>query len=814
MITSNSLAETAARPLRFPDVGTIPREEHDRVLSALVRPPILIGDGSLLDDVWPLRPDGPRGRRSPRKIDFRVPIAPGPILLTDPVSLNDLLTAKLYVYYSISNGHEGWTNSSEVLKGNWTSLLYVIRWRIALGLPRMENLTQPWFDLFVEQVKQGGRWLLLPHEERIRHYLAEIRDGRDVLPIVGRWRRVLAVDEVARRLGVSGRLQIPISAWSLVLDYLASVDPVAYRNTMRLRTAEMSEEPDQSGGNGLTVLMVKGILQPFERLWILRKRLAHDPIAFRAFDHQTTCHSLAEAIASQELERTKLPPSTQVCWLFDASLRLVLTCEPHLRQMQAVVVEAFRLYPRDEKAGYTARRAASKGRDAYFRRHLPPLLRALTKSMEGSLTQDAPLLPIYTWRQMRIGLPKEGIDARDLIFVLLPAACAVVIATLTARRKNEIVGLRDDCLIYDDYGDPFLTVWIQKTLRSLDRIPVPMSVVRAVEVLLRLSADSRAEQNEPWLFSFKDPGPGTGNVDFKMGQALKALAAFVRVPPLPDGSEWDFKPHQFRVFFGTTYFWRFDYPSLTALSDFYEHFNPKMTHVYVTRQVQGTFLRLVDEKEAARRNRKTRASADGDEATRAIFLAHERARDFTACRDSFVLEIARGTITGEEPLSGWGGEAWNRELEALIEKAAADIHLVPASGSVTTLDAMLREWAKGKHIDPHPAGHGFCKCGSDRSDLAAAACLAVKRECAGEHFDTAVVTGPDYAYAADETCLGCPHNIQRRNANERYWLERLAEAEHASQKAATKPQRQIAERRAERIREHVRRCFGTRRSRT
>lgn len=812
MTTNSAIAVPATLPLHVPDASILLREEHDRLLGALERPPILIGDGSLRDDLWLLRPDGPRSRRKVT-IDFRVPVAPGPVLLTDPVNIGDLLTAKLYLYYGLSNGFEGRTNSARVLVRSWIDLLYVIRWRVAQGLPRMADVTRPWFDLFVEQVKQGGRWQLLPHEERTRLYLIEIREGREVLPIVNRGGG-LAVNKVARRLGVSAGVQIPDAAWSLILDHLETVDPVTCRNTTRFRTKKVSTEPEQSGGNGLTPTQVETILRPFEQLWILRSRLAHDPIAVRAFDHQTTCRGLAQAIASQRLERTNLPPSPQVCWLVDASLRLVLKCEPHLRQMQQVIADAFHRYPRDESARVRARLSAGKSRNDYCRRHLSPLLHALAKSINRGLAEDPPFLPIYQWHRTGEGSSKNGIDVRDLLFVLLPAACAVVIATLTARRNTEIYGLRHDCLIYDDYGDPFLSVWIQKTLRHLDKIPVPISIVRVVEVLLRLSAESRAVRGEPWLFSFKDPGAGGDNVNFHMGQALKALAAFVQVPPLPDGSQWDFKPHQFRVFFGVTYFWRFDYPSLTALSDFYKHFNPTATRGYVTRVVQGSLLKLLDEKSAVRKRQGNRVRVGEEDTTRAIRLAGERTRDFEGCREAFISEVARGAVTGEAPLSGWGGEAWNRELEALIEKVTPDIHLVPARGGVTTLDAMLHEWVKGKHIDPHPAGHGFCKCGSDRSDLAAAACLAVKKEREGEQLDAAVETGPDYAYAADETCLECPHNIQRRAANERYWLERLAEAEHAGKKAATKTQRARAESRAGRIREHIRRCFGKRKCRS
>jgi integrase len=784
------------------------RENHDQVLGSLPRPSFLSEGTSLLDDEWSICTGDLAGAMDGiRTIRFDAPVAPGPELLTDRGNLHDLITAKLYVYYGFV---DGFATTFETSRRSLNSLLTMIRWRNCQGLRSMSDLTKAWFDLFVDQVTRGGRFGLLPHKERIEAYLDRIRSGHEELPIDTTWKPNLAGSAVARRLGVSSPHQIPAPEWRAILDHLEQVHPLAFRNAISRRENDNTvPSVDESVGNGLTPGAVLQILQPFHQLWRLRDHLSFDPIGVQAFESRATCKTLANSIATKALERTLLPPAYQVCWLVDGALRFVLIYSGHLELIQKIVDEAFRKYPRGSEGGYSQRMAMKRGRASFLRRQLKAPLRALKKAMGVRSAFVPDILPVYQ-RHKGENTRKSGLAIRDLLFVLLPAACAVVLATFTARRRSELVGLRYDCIMEDEYGDAYLKVWIAKTIRQLDSIPIPQSVCHAINVMVRLSADARAERDEPWIFSLKDPGPEGDVVGFRMNEALNALAEFVGMPALPDGSVWDWKSHQFRVFFGVVYFWHFDFPSLTALSDFYKHFNPTMTRAYITRVIQGALTRLLEEKRSAVDVRKELSVEEGDEFKRAIYNARERSRDFELCRDAFLLEVAHGAISGTDPLSGWGGDAWNRELEALANGMSKSIQFVPgvASERQMTLDEMLRDWISGKQLDPHPGGHGFCKCGSGRHDIAAAACLKAKRSLEGLARDVVLIEA-DYAYAADETCMGCPHNVQRRAANERYWVARLAEAEEGSQKGATQNLREQAGERAGRIRDHIQRCFGT-----
>lgn len=100
--------------------------------------------------------------------------------------------------------------------------------------------------------------------------------------------------------------------------------------------------------------------------------------------------------------------------------------------------------------------------------------------------------------------------------------------------------------------------WIEKTLQCWDRIPVPRIVTKAVEVLETASEEIRLETGSRKLFQYKQfAGEPVFNLGFQKG--LNEFAIHVKVPPLEDGSDWLFKPHQFRRFFSLLYMYRYQY---------------------------------------------------------------------------------------------------------------------------------------------------------------------------------------------------------------------------------------------------------------
>src|SRR5690606_5507572 len=95
----------------------------------------------------------------------------------------------------------------------------------------------------------------------------------------------------------------------------------------------------------------------------------------------------------------------------------------------------------------------------------------------------------------------EGVALADALFRLLPAACVIVIAAFSARRREEIESLREGC-ISDDAAGLWLHSFITKSSRDVERVPTCDSVKRAIEILEELSSTYRSRNQEEWLLKF------------------------------------------------------------------------------------------------------------------------------------------------------------------------------------------------------------------------------------------------------------------------------------------------------------------------
>ena len=203
--------------------------------------------------------------------------------------------------------------------------------------------------------------------------------------------------------------------------------------------------------------------------------------------------------------------------------------------------------------------------------------------------------------------------------------------------------------------------------------------------------------------------------------------------------------------------------------------------------------------------------ADEQEAIRVI---REQEDDFKAAQQKFLLAVAKQVVVDGEKLGGRGGEAWTRELNALMTQAGQNIQFSPKGRSDDALDSVLRPWCEGKRLDPHPRQHAYCKCGTEPEDLLSAACLLAKQKVDPAFYseqgqEAGLMDGPDYGHATESTCARCVHGVQREKANLPYHLSALAEAEKAERLGVTKTERARGRARANFIRAHIARCFPT-----
>jgi integrase len=167
----------------------------------------------------------------------------------------------------------------------------------------------------------------------------------------------------------------------------------------------------------------------------------------------------------------------------------------------------------------------------------------------------------------------------------LTGACFIVIAGFVGMRVSEILSMEAGCIEHRSIGDTgvlqaYVVARMFKTVDDprgrMERWLAPEPVVRAVEILERLSLPMRKASERRELFLTKTPRgdivPVTG---LDISSRIRKFAAYVSVPH-HEGKPWPFRPHQFRKTFAR-FVARRDRSQLMALSDHFKHASVAMT---------------------------------------------------------------------------------------------------------------------------------------------------------------------------------------------------------------------------------------------
>lgn len=763
---------------------------HHQVIESLPNQnPRWLIDGSLFDHKWVVATDDTRLKRGARRtIDHDVAVGYGRIRLSAPQREADLVTSKLLAYHLL----EPPASLSAIVTDNRIRYLHhLMRWRDRQGLYRMEDLTSDEFFIRFCQDLRFGFTGLIDGNMLVSRYIADVESGAAIVPIRDdTFGPCAAHDAIAEYLGISGLTALPKSARRLLLGFLSARGELGVdgKGSLQRMKAESEQVAPLMTQNQMT-----DVLCVWADLWELRQVAAHDPVDINPFAERSVRQRVQE-FTDRTSQRTKTVPQEQVCFLIDRALRWVFDYSPAIMDTLSKI------------KGKAEELSLADGGSVRRRRHISRVLADFDLSGPGTPTE------IYREALYVRGTAsrKGAVSFHDIVFKFLPTACAIVLATFTARRKEEIESLQADCIERDADGEPWLVTWIEKTLRDLDRIPVPESVVKAVELLTELSSHARAASGSDWLFAYQAPGFGTG-MTYQLRYGLRDFVALVDVPALPDGSRWEFAPHQFRRFFAIVYYHRFRHASLTALTAFLKHFNPEMTRQYITEATRGVLARVREEADAATMRLKEGKVSEAEAestlqslkgAQRAIVA---RADDFEHGRIEAEFERLFAVAVGEDGMGGHGGERLKQDLDRLIVAALQQVELVPDADEEEVFNDLLYDFAKMHFLEPHPDGHSYCSCGRKESDISSAECLVEKARVEGK---SAVVgtTRPDYAYAPPETCSRCPHNVQM-DENRDAWEGRLLACLGQSQRAMTDFAAAAHREQAEICRGHLRRCF-------
>ncbi|TAA50617.1 hypothetical protein [Shinella sp. JR1-6] len=711
---------------------------HDQIIGALpVR--YWFKDGTTpLSNKWVIGTESVAVRKNPTvTIDFDQYLTafPSSINLLDPECERDLITIKLVVYHSLDDEPVGWNKSAAGAAITFRFHLLFLKWRIQNGIESYAKLNAAWHRQFIRALSSGGRDALLSMPARVKS-LCGAWDTGDVEPYFNQ-RGEVDGNFVAHMLGLQDARSLTSSTRATMFQYITQKG-LRYARTYKIPEKPISQEKIAEGS-------ALDFLKPWTQLWNLRELLSHDPIGYRA--HLNERDRSSQVKWAKARKRTKDAPEYQTSWLIDACLKLV---------HDDLVKELFDI--------------VENGLDQTGR---PTDLQRFKKVNDRLRHLGFPeLKPIYNISRRRGDQPRHLVTIRTFLLVFLPIFCSVVICAFTARRDDERNCLKKDCVEIDANGNMWLNCLIAKNIRDVDRIPIPSSVKAAVDIVRRLHSYNRFREDE-WLFNIACPLTGRPAL-VSLAKNLKRSCNWLGVPPLANGETWVFTPHQFRKFFGTTYFHRWMFPNLTALSFHYRHFNPDTTRGYLKMRA-ATALRLGEDKlaraEVAKRN-------------------IERERDTNDGKWQLVRHIMQTALDGAK-LAGSAGQRITLQVNELKERFLPELEITKGGYDEPGFEAALEKLVRATPMQVHPEGHSVCLCNNSNDDKSKSKCLALKQMLTGMlPSDNAEV---DFDFADDETCLSCPHSA-RVPAISPYWENALAEV-RLMIKLTTGEQREAIERR-------------------
>ncbi|GAB1259651.1 hypothetical protein [Aurantivibrio plasticivorans] len=191
-------------------------------------------------------------------------------------------------------------------------------------------------------------------------------------------------------------------------------------------------------------------------------------------------------------------------------------------------------------------------------------------------------------------VPHTGVSLQKALYQFLPLSCLVVIFAFSARRESEVFGMTTDCYkkFYDGWRVKFYVAKSRRRHEWFTSVPV---VIKAIEMLERLSESGRQVSNSDSLFCFDDTfNRSPINMD-RLNIAMESFLDFIGVEKSEGGERFKFSEHQFRRFFAVMYFYRYEKQAdLEALTYELRHEDWSNTAVYLTEQECGRIFREVE----------------------------------------------------------------------------------------------------------------------------------------------------------------------------------------------------------------------------
>ncbi|TBY30145.1 hypothetical protein E0H93_26495 [Rhizobium leguminosarum bv. viciae] len=715
---------------------------HDKMLADVELPPCFVMCRAV-DNRWYANLGVQRrSNKDVKIIDFAVPITgfPRVRLLTDPEFERDLITVKIILKESVQPQPRGWITEYLTLQRLLSNLLMFIRAREDLGIDRNSRLTPEAKRAYLRKLRTGGYYKLVDFSSRARAIVKGFASDRLVVPI--NERHQVNLEALANLFGVQHPGAVPHDALDSVKSYLAAKG-YSFRDQRARATRRALVRK-------LSATRARELLTPWLLLFKYRDALPHDQIPFRPFLNGKEIESEIKKWSRKKGSTKELKPAQVVDLLSKSMALLTDPLVPFVIDLVATLGPNFSI--------------STPTRDFINER-----LGVLNLGVLGdAYTQNEDLL--------------TSVSFRTLALVFIPIAAACVIAMGTARRKDEIDSLQVGRVTTDKLGQFSLRTQIRKLKNRgvgkeghMTSIPISATVKLAIDMMEKLKAATAHPSS--YLFDLRDPVLETA-VALDLTKRLKSFGNWLRVSASDEGSTTELAAHQFRKFFAITYFYRYRFPSLPALSLHMMHLNLDVTRAYLASAARNSLL-LQDESKAT------------GKASKATPRDVTRLDDFEEVGRGFVFDILFSAMRGDIKLGGAAGLHLMRDLAKLTEQVGDIVDVHESVDADDALNSILKRFASGKTFRPHPEGHGFCTCDQTAGCLIAANCLRAKSSLLG--VDVKSFNDVDHDYAEDLTCGTCVHHFTLPELWP-YWDNEITRCEQALDEAHGEQRRALEER--------------------
>ena len=534
-----------------------------------------------------------------------------------------------------------------------TWLLLFLYWLTQRGLRSLNAVTQDHLTLFLQNAEFGTEWVLETPHRLIRFMQQEVRRGNE-LPLnsggkidlrkIFRQERIHWLDQPNTQ-GPCHRIRHWVETHPGELDTQASPEELIER---------MGWKPKPRTGK-----YIAQMVKPIEEIWAWRDDFASNVENVGLYAYGIT--KKARLRGARPSHFATIPPEIAFPYLRGA-LQWVMTFAPIFLEGQQ----------RQWDLKKTQKHLATAGLDIELTR-------------------------------LRMRLTPDQVTP-DRFLRLTAAACFVVIAGLSGRRIGEIMDLGAHCTFVDMDKHHWIRIYIGKTLRTYEQMPIPTAVHKAIECLEEISAEARAETGEDSLWQYRSkqlgrfgrlrPNTELNNLSRFLGQDIH--------------KRWKFHPHQFRRFFAMVYFWRYEQGDVAGLAHHLRHFELEMTRQYVT---GDAFSRIWQD------------------------VAEERQRDVLA-----------SVVDGSRWIGGPAGEQLKARIETLKRHYRRGVQVVAPERITEKLLRIAKKWGSACKLHvwgticvcpqkgyPNQGRHAHCKGAQER--------------------------GPVFSQATVATCARCPYAV-------------------------------------------------------